>query len=127
MSKGEFQNVVYETDASAFYPARVQPETLTLTLNTVANAEPSGTVVGKQPSAILTGGRKQNGVIGRRVRIKFNTTTVPPGYKINTILTLPVLSKTVFDGWGKGATGTYTIDGTAYSVAFVGSTPEKIN
>lgn len=127
MSAGQFQDVIYETDALQYYPARVQPETLTLTLNTVANAEPTGTVVGKQPSANLTGGRRQNGINGRRVRIRFNTATVPPGYAPNSILTLPVLSKAVFDGWGKGATGTYTINGTDYSVAYVGSTGEKIN
>lgn len=127
MSAGAFIPEIYSTDGGAIYPVRVQPETLTLTLNSTANAGGVGPVAPNTPSARISGSFRELGVICRRVRFKFSTATIPPGYKLDSILTLPALTLASYNAWGKGSVGTYTINGTAYDVAFVGKSPERIN
>lgn len=125
MSAGSPINTVYESNASLIFPITIQPETETLTLNSVANAAPASTPGAGLPSAKVSGGRRAIGVNARLVRVRFTTTT-PDGYKMGGIITLPVLQPSVFNGYGKGQTGTYTLNATAYDVEFVGKTPETV-
>lgn len=126
MSAGDFFDTVYETDDGTLYPISVQPETLTFTLNAVANTAPTGDVTLTVPTANVSGSRRRNGAHTRLVRFRF-TGTLPPGYSGGkSVITLPVLQKSVWDGFKKSQTGTYTLNGTAYDVAFVGKTGEKI-
>lgn len=126
MSGGDFTNSIYETNGGGFYRVRVQPETLTLTIDSVANAGGAGPVPSGQPSAKVSGGRNSIGVNCRLVRVRF-TTTVPPGYSGGKdSITLPCLTPAAFNTWDSGDTGTYTMGGTAYDVELVGKTPENI-
>ena len=43
------------------------------------------------------------------------------------IIALPVLQPSIFNGYAKGQTGTYTLNTTDYDVIVVGKTPETIN
>lgn len=126
MSAGGFDPSIYESNLGLFFPISIQPETLTLTLNGVANAAGAGPVGAGLPSARVSAGRRSLGVNARLVRVRFNN-TLPPGYKQDGLLTLPVLTPAVYNGLARGQTGTYTLNGTAYDVVFVGVTPEKIN
>lgn len=125
MSAGQFQNTIYNTNSGVAYAITVQPETLTLTLNAVANAAGSGTPLVDTPSVSVSGSRRRNGINSRLVRFRF-TGTLPPGYAMNGTLTLPVLTPAAFNAYSKGQTGTYTLEGTDYDVAFVGKTAEAI-
>lgn len=126
MSAGSPEIVSYESGSGLFFPISIQPETQTLTLNSVANAAPANPIGAGLPSASVSRGRRSNGVNARLVRFRFNSATTPPGYKVDGTLTVPVLQAATFAAYGKGQTGTYTLNGTDYSVAFVGKTPETI-
>lgn len=126
MSAGSFVDVIYETNNSVGYAASVQPETLTLTLNGVANVGGTTTPLQDTPSAIISGSSRRAGVNMRKVRVRF-TGTLPPGYVMNGTITLPVLTPTVFASYARLQTGTYTLEGVDYDVAFVGKTGERIN
>jgi len=126
MSAGPFETVAYSTDTGAIYPIKIQPETMTLSIDGTANAAPAGPIQGNLPSAQVSKGRRAHGINARLVRFRF-TGAVPPGYKPDGVISLPVLSQATYAGWGKGQTGTYSIQGTDYAIAFVGKTPEKIN
>lgn len=105
MSAGVFILTKYEADNGDIRPIRVQPETLAANLGSV-NAAPAGTAdtVG---FARVGGGRRRYGIKARTVRIKF-TGALPDGYAPNQILTVPVLTKTVYDAIIAGTTtGTY--------------------
>lgn len=125
MSAGQTLSTVYESDTGLFFPIRIQPETETLTLNTVANAAPANSPGSGLPSASVSRGRRSNGVNCRLVRFRF-TGTVPPGYLEGGVIALPVLQAATYASYGKSQTGTYTLNGTPYSVAFVGKTPETV-
>ena len=127
MSAGDFLSSFYELDGGQIAPVRIQPETLSLTLNTVANTAPAGPATAGLPSAKVSGTRRSFGINARKVRVRF-TGTLPPGYSGGKdTISLPVLQTSVFNGYTKGQTGTYTLEATAYDVAFVGKTPETIN
>lgn len=127
MSAGTFSDTAYSTDAGNFYPVRVQPETFTLTINSVANDAPTGPVPTGTPGLKLTKGNREAGIVARKVRFRITDVNPPANYAANSILSLPVLTKAAYDSWGKGNTGTYTLNGIAYSVAYVGKSPERIN
>lgn len=124
MSAGALVSGLYESNDGFKYPIRLQPETLTLTLEGVANAFATGTRTPGAPSAQVSKGRRSKGMNTRLVRIRF-TATLPPGYQMNGIIALPVLTPTAFFAYELGTEGTYTLNGTDYNVAFVGKTSEK--
>ena len=126
MSAGSPEIVGYENQLGVIHPIRVQPETLTLTLDGVANAAPTGSIAVGVPSAKVSGSRRAIGVNARLVRFRITDATPPPGYAANSIISLPVLTISAFQSYGKAQTGTYTLNGTDYAVAFVGKTPETI-
>lgn len=126
MSAGDFQDSFYETDNGDIVPIRIQPETASLILNAVTNASAVGPPAPGFPTAKVSGGRREFGINARLVRLRF-TGTLPPGYSGGkSIITLPVMLSSVWAGYGKGQTGTYTLNGTAYDVIFVGKTGEAL-
>ena len=125
MSAGNFVTEPYTDNFGNIYPVKTQPETASLTLATVVNAPAAVAIPANIPSASISKGRRSNGVNTRLVRVRF-TGTLPDGYAANGILTLPVYTSTTFDSYGKGQTGTYTLNGTAYDVEYVGKTAESI-
>lgn len=116
----------YESNNGIVFPIRIQPETITLNLNSVTNALPSAQVTLDVPSARVGAGRNSFGVNARLVRITF-TAAVPPGYLENGVITLPVLTLTAYNAYTRGTTGTYNLNGTDYAVKWAGRSPEKIN
>lgn len=125
MSAGQTVTVAYESGDAIFFPIRIQPETESLTLNGVVNAAPANPVGEGLPSARVSTGRRSFGVNARLIRFRF-TGAVPPGYKENGVLTLPVLQAATYSAYSKTQTGTYTLNGTDYAVEYVGKTPESI-
>ena len=125
MSAGSTVNSTYETTNNVFYRCKVQPETLTLVLNGQTNAAGAGSPGTDTPSAKMSGGRRELGVNARLVRMKFDG-ALPPGYKMDGILTLPILTPAVFAAIGVGDSGTYSLNGTDYAVEVTGKTPETI-
>lgn len=126
MSSGGFTISVYESSTGLFFPITIQPETLTLTLNSVANAAPANTPGVGLPSAVVSKGRRSFGVNARLVRVRTPNTGGDPNYVPLGIIALPVLQAATFAAYGKGQTGTYEINGNAIAVQFVGKTPETV-
>lgn len=122
MSSGKFSSSRYQSDGGAIYSAKVQPETLAATLGGTANAAPAGAVTA-EPSAKMTGGKREIGVIARSVSIRWNDGTAPDGYDQNTLVRIPVMTPAVYQGIAKGAAVSYL--GSAGTVA--GKSPESIN
>lgn len=118
MSAGEFVRSRYESDAGNVHPIRVQPETIAATIGS-ANTAPAGTI-DLSISAKVSGGRRELGLIARKVRLAF-TGAAPTGYAEDSIVSIPILTPTVYDGIAVGTTGTYL--GAAVEV--VGKTPES--
>lgn len=121
MSAGEFQTSIYETNAGNFASIRVQPETLSLTIDATTNAAGAGPV-NQQASAIANGSRRGIGVNARRVRLEW-TGAPPAGYDAGGTLTVPILTPSLFNAITKGDEGTYLSAG----VRVVGVTPEYVN
>ena len=95
----------YETDNADVVNIRVQPETEGLNIG-AANAAPAGSVDPAFPSAIVGGSRKKIGIHARHVTIKL-TAAIANGPANGSILRVPILKKSVFDGMAKKDTGTY--------------------
>lgn len=108
MSAGEFTTVLYETSGEVgggVHPIRVQPETLSLTIDGVVNAPSAG----PRTSALLAQARKPKrayGVGARLVRLRFTTPGDPAGYSGDDV-TVPVMTPTAFASYEPLATGTY--------------------
>jgi hypothetical protein len=125
MSAGQFEDGKYLSGNSFIYPVRVQPETKDLTLNSVANAYPTGELTADIGTLTLTGGRRRLGVVPRTVTVEM--TAAPTGAVadyagVGSTFTVPVFNPTVWAGYTKGQTGTYL--GTA--VKFINKSPELI-
>lgn len=127
MSAGQFTKTLYEDDKGIFHPVRIQPETFSLTLNTVPNDAPVGPKTPNIPGLKLSKGKREAGVVARRIRFKITDPNPPANYQANSILSLPVLTPAAFNTYEKDQTGSYTLNGINYSVAYVGKTPEIRN
>lgn len=122
MSAGQFIRTRYQSnEIDRIYPCRVQPETVDLTIDGVSNA-PISALATEPASARMKGSRRDLGVNARSVRIAF-TGTPPAGYSAGKVLSVPVLTPSLFDSIARGQVGTYL--GAAIEV--VGKTPEYIN
>lgn len=122
MSSGAFDDVLYEANDGKFYNARVQPETLTLTLGGLPNTQGAGPVTPGLPSARISGGRRRYGVFMRGVRVEI-TTSGTSGLDVGSIITLPCLNPEIFEGATKGVVGTYN----GANVRVKGQVAEKIS
>ena len=120
MSAGEFVRSIYETNAGNFCSIRVQPETLSATLDGSANAAGLGPV-NQQASAKASGGKREIGVIARSVTLRW-TAGAPEDYSGDDV-TIPIMTPGVYNGLTKGDTGTYLDE----AVEVVGLSPERIN
>jgi len=120
MSSGPFTDTRYAADSGDVYGITVQPETLSLTIATVANDPPAGPV--DQPVlARVSGSRRGYGVFARTARVRV-TAAGTSGLTIGSVITLPLLNGDIYDVARKPNTGTYN---TA-TVAVVGRSPERI-
>jgi hypothetical protein len=125
MSAGPFTTGVYQGDTGILFPVRVQPETKALTINAETNDEPTGTPQVGQPSALISGTRRQNGVIARKINIVLTADGIgtTAEYKAGTTHSVVVLSSARFASWGKGMIGTYL----GIPCRVVSKTPERVN
>lgn len=108
MSAGAFLISKYQAkygDGTNIHPIQLQPETLALTIDAVANAAPAG-AINRTGSARVSGGRRQIGINAELVRIKFSGAT-PDGYKADGVITLPLLAPAIRAKAIRGAVGTY--------------------
>ena len=120
MSAGAFVRTRYELDNGDISPIRVQPETLGLTLSGSTNDAPAG-AVDRVGSVNVSRGARSNGVNARMVRVTF-TGAPPAGYLANSVIALPWLSQSTFDGLASGDAGTYL----GAAIELVGKTPERV-
>lgn len=105
MSQGRFTRSKYQSNQTArIYSIRVQPETLTLTIDGTPNDPPSGDIT-ESVSARARGSRRSIGITARAVSVEF-TSTLPTGYT-GEPLTVPVMTPSLFETAAIGATGTY--------------------
>lgn len=95
MSAGAFTLTKYQSDTNGIYRCRVQPETLAMEVDGVANAAPLGDV-DQFVSAKVTKSKRSIGMGCRAVAIRF-TGTVPSGYKVGGIILVPVLTSALFN------------------------------
>ena len=124
MSAGRFTSSIYQTDAGNNVPCAVQPETLLAVIGTVTNAPAAeAEVLPGWPSANMRGGRSQNGITARKIRIGLpEGNAEPTGYSGDPIY-LPVLTTAAFTAATKGAAVTYL--GATWEV--LSRVPEYIN
>lgn len=120
MSSGAFTLSKYETNAGEIHPVRVQPETLTATFGSTANAAPSGSVTNNQ-RAKVTKGKRQYGIGCRTITLTFGASP-PSDYRAYSYITIPVMQQSVWDAITDGSTVTYR--STAGTVQY--KTPERI-
>jgi hypothetical protein len=124
MSAGGFFNAKYQASAlngGGIHPIRIQPETLTLEFDGNSNASPVG-AVDNQIRPSVSGTKRQNGLIPRKVFIQF--VNAPAGYEQGVSYGLPWLDDTSFGSISRGDVGTYSPLGTAESVVVTGKSPE---
>lgn len=126
MSAGVFIDAAYESNDGRFYPMKIQPETITLTLNSIVNASATGPADPTLPSAVVSKGRRSRGVNCRLVRIRTPALGGDANYVPRGIIALPVFLPSVFSQYGRTQVGTYEINGVDIPVQFVGKTPEAI-
>lgn len=105
MSEGSFLRTKYETDNGDVVSVRIQPETLTLTVDGTANAAPTTAFSAGFPSAKVSGGRRTLGINCRKCNLVFNA--APEGYKQDSVISVPVLKQAMEAKIVQGATGTY--------------------
>jgi hypothetical protein len=126
MSAGEFLSAKYQSQYlatnSPIHPIKVQPETLSATINSVPNAQP--TVALNNPiSAKVSGSKRTIGLTPRKVTLEFTGEEAPDGYETGGQTTIPCLTPTFYAACLlRGATGTYL--GTAVKV--VSTSPEYV-
>ena len=105
MSSGPFVRSFYSTDLLNVVRIRVQPETIALVLDSVANAAPAGPASPGFPSAKVSLNNAEIGINPRNVTIAY-TAGATAGLEGLTV-PLPWLVKSTFDALPDGATGTY--------------------
>lgn len=123
MSAGAFTVTKYECDsANGGYvlACKVQPETVSATVNSVSNSAPVG-AINAPGSATVSQGKRSAGVNMRSVTLAW-TGTPPAGYASNRTVRIPVLSPATYASWGIGETGTYL----STAVQVVGRSPETV-
>lgn len=121
MSAGQFVSSRYTTNDGGVCPCRVQPETLALVIDGVTNAATTD-AIDQEASALMSGGKRQFGVIARTVTIEW-TAAPPEGYDPNQLLTVPCLQQAIYNGAKKDTTGTYL----GVGVKVKGRSPERVN
>lgn len=109
MSAGKFITSKYQAvygAGTAIHPIKVQPETVSLEINSVANDPPAGTVT-SPISARVSGGRRLLGLNANLVRLQWASADVPTGYDPVGTITVPLLAPAVRAVAIAGSTATY--------------------
>lgn len=121
MSAGQFEFTKYQSTElnGAIMSVKVQPETLLLFINGVANDAPAGDIT-LSLRASVSNNVGEYGVRCRRVSLEW-TGDAPEGYDPNGILTLPVLTQAAYLAYTLGSTGNYL----GQQVRVVGRSPER--
>lgn len=119
MSIGVFTVSKYENEDGGIHGIRIQPETLTLTLNGSANSAVAGDI-DQISRAKVSGSRRSYGVHARTVTVRL--TAAGASGSVGSLNTLPWLQESTFAAIKPDQTGTY--NGSACIV--VGKTAEKI-
>lgn len=125
MSAGAFLRTKYQTNlqisdsgGGAVCLIRVQPETVTCTVNGVGNTAPTGAVT-LPLTAVVSRGRRAKGIIPRTVTLVAGATGQPSGYKPGGLTTIPCLDLDFFQACSEAT------DATA--VSYLGSTSWKVS
>lgn len=106
MSSGGFVNANYQSDVGTTHRVKVQPETLELSIDGVAN-DPTLNQVDSPFSARVSGSRRGYGLYARTVTVRFLEGDAPVGYEDEGIITLPWLDPGTFAGILPGKSGQY--------------------
>lgn len=122
MSAGPFIETTYESNQGTLYPARVQQETLDMTIDGVANSPAAGPIPAGVPSANMRGSRRQNGITARSVSLKLPPNAPPPTGYTGDNLVVPVLTASLWAAISRSSTVVY-LD-TTWRVA--GTQPEEV-
>lgn len=124
MSAGAFTRTKYETDlvigalTSVICAIRVQPETITCSVNSVGNDPPSGDI-NLPITAVVSRGRRAKGIIPRTVTLEAGATGQPAGYKAGGLTTIPCLTDAFFQECAAATDET--------TVSYLGSTTWKVS
>jgi len=123
MSAGVFTKTKYAASyggGTEIHPIRVQPETITCTVNSVANSAPAGAVT-NPISALVTRGRRAKGLIVRTVTLRAPATGQPTGYKPLGLTTIPCLTEAFFNACAAAtdATTVSYLGVTGFTVSYV--------
>ncbi len=123
MSAGVFITSFYEAsydDGTHVHAIRVQPETIAATAGGVTNVSAAG-AANEFTRAIVSGGRRRNGLHARIVRLRI-LGTPPTNYSATSNTTIPCLTADFFNVCSiPGTVVTYL--GTTWEAT--GTTPEK--
>lgn len=120
MSQGTFTKSKYQASYSttAIHPIRVQPETITCTINGVTNNPPTGDIT-NPISAVVSRGQRAKGLIARAVVLQTPESGGPADYKPLGLITIPALTPAfaaVAAAWQPGQTITY-LGATGWTVS----------
>jgi hypothetical protein len=122
MSAGSFVPTKYQAsdeNGSGIYGIRVQPETLALTINSVANDPPAGAITSRV-AARTSGSRRAYGVHASKVTFRF--VTAPAGYKQDSPISLPLLNVDIREQAVFGQAGVYL----GVAIVVIGKSSEVI-
>jgi hypothetical protein len=125
MSAGQFLDSKYASNDGLVFPVRLQPETLALTLGGTANTATADAIDAGLPTLVTRKSRKGFGVHPRSVTVRLTAdgTGQTADYEAEgTLHTIPVLQAATWEGYTKGATGTYL----GIACILVSKTPEQV-
>jgi len=105
MSAGAFSTTKYQADSDAIHEITLQPETVSATIGGTANTAPTEAVDSFFAAEVSRGARAY-GLRPRKVRVAF-TDSPPDGYRPYTTISLPILTKTLFDAISSGDAVSY--------------------
>lgn len=98
MSAGRFTGSRYQASygaGTAIHPIRVQPETIALTIDSVANDPPAGAIT-NPISAVVSRGVNARGLRPRTVTLRAPDTDPPATYLAGGTTTVPLLNPAIF-------------------------------
>lgn len=120
MSAGAFLISRYQLNNGAVVAVRVQAETEELVLGGQSNGPAAGTPSNVGSFPLNVGGKRRLPFSARSVTLKF-TTTLPPGYAVNSRPKVPILQPALYNAITRNVTvGQYL----GRDVIVVGKSPE---
>lgn len=123
MSAGAFVRTRYAAsygDGLSIHPIRVQPETVSLSVNSVANTAPTGAIT-NPISAVVSRGSRARGLRPRLIALRTPPTGQPDNYLPNSITIVPALNEAIYTAAETADSDTpVSYNGvTGYTVAYV--------